>query len=426
MKFKTFGLCFFLLQTGTSLGLLSGHIFRLAIAWWCLEETQSAAVFSSVIALSVATEIYFKPFLSFFGDFFNRVKFITFCQVAILAIVIFLSAVEHFNLPAIAIGLVIISAVISVREPTIMGLIPDVVPEGTVTQAISSRTAVNSIMMLLGPILATVMISIFSTKYAFYISAVLLVFSCLAFILLSRNYCAPSHSSTAKKSWFSNTKEAFTLIFHVRTEIYIALICAIINFVMFPFFSITVPYWINSELKLSAFYLGAFEFVFALGLIIGSLYINDLLNKLIGRLYNVFFGFVLLGSCVMAIVATNNIYFSILLAFFCGMAFIFINVNLSALRSAATPRDYRTRMSAMAVFLSSIANPFGAAIAGWYINWLGVIPFTLGSGLVVILISPIMLCSLHLRNALSLNELEMTGYYEKTYPKAFYKENKNG
>lgn len=69
MKFKTFGLCFFLLQTGTSLGLLSGHIFRLAIAWWCLKETQSAAVFSYVIALSVAAEIYFKPFLSFFGDF---------------------------------------------------------------------------------------------------------------------------------------------------------------------------------------------------------------------------------------------------------------------------------------------------------------------------------------------------------------------
>ncbi|WP_252318397.1 MULTISPECIES: hypothetical protein [Symbiopectobacterium] len=128
----------------------------------------------------------------------------------------------------------------------------------------------------------------------------------------------------------------------------------------------------------------------------------------------------------MAIVATSNIYFSILLAFFCGMAFIFINVNLSTLRSAATPRDYRTRMSAMAVFLSSIANPFGAAIAGWYINWLGVIPFTLGSGLIVILISPIILCSLHLRKALSLNEFEMSGYYEKTYPEAFYKGSENG
>ncbi|MCW2477898.1 MFS transporter [Candidatus Symbiopectobacterium sp. NZEC135] len=428
MKFKTFGLCFFLLQTGTSLGLLSGHIFRLAIAWWCLKETKSAAVFSSVIALSVAAEIYFKPFLSFFGDLFNRIKFIIFCQVAILSVVISLSvssAVGHFNLIAITIGLIIISTVISVREPTIMGLIPDVVPEGKVTQAISSRTAVNSIMMLLGPVLATLIISIFSTNYAFYISALFLVLSCFAFILLSRNYCASSHRPTANKSWFYNTKEAFILIFHVRTELYIALVCAIINFVMFPFFSITAPYWINSELKLSAFFLGAFEFSFALGLIVGSLYINGLLNRLIGRLYNVFFGFVLLGSCVMAIVATSNIYFSILLASFCGMAFIFINVNLSALRSAATPRNYRTRMSAMAVFLSSIANPFGAAIAGWYINWLGVIPFTLGSGLVVILISPIILCSLHLRKALSLNEFEMNGYYEKTYPEAFYKGNEN-
>jgi MFS family permease len=117
----------------------------------------------------------------------------------------------------------------------------------------------------------------------------------------------------------------------------------------------------------------------------------------------------------------GNIYISIVLAFFCGTAFIFINVNLSTLRSTATPRDYRTRMSAMAAFLSSLANPFGVAITGWYINLLGVVPFTVISGVIVMLIAPVILLSFHLRRALSLDEAEMKGYYEKTYPKAFYK-----
>ncbi|WP_252318396.1 MULTISPECIES: MFS transporter [Symbiopectobacterium] len=152
---------------------------------------------------------------------------------------------------AITIGIIIISAVISVREPTIMGLIPDVVPEGKVTQAISNKTVVNSIMMLLGPVLATLMISIFSTKYAFYISTVLLVLSCFTFILLLRNYCVSSHRPTSNKSWFSNTKEAFTLIFNVRTELYIALICAIINFVMFSFCSLLDKFQVETFSSLS-------------------------------------------------------------------------------------------------------------------------------------------------------------------------------
>ena len=75
----------------------------------------------------------------------------------------------------------------------------------------------------------------------------------------------------------------------------------------------------------------------------------------------------------------------------------------------------------MAGFLSSLANPFGVAIAGWYISLLGVVPFTVISGAVVVLIAPVILCSFHLRRALSLDEVEMKGYYEKNYPTAFYK-----
>lgn len=427
MKFDVlmgFGSRFLLFQVGTSLGIASGHIFRLSIAWWCLRETQSAMAFSSLIALSVATEIYLKPFLASFGDHFNRVRCIISCQIAVLVIVAIFCIVntfDYFNLLAVTAGLIIMSAVISVREPTIMGLIPDLVNEGQVTRAISSRSAINSVIMLIGPVIAASIISVSSINVALYISAMMLGFSCFAFaILLTKdNVVLASHSG--RESWFLKTKGAFTAIYRVKSELYIALISLVVNFTMFPFFSVTIPYWINTELKLPVVYLGAFEFFFALGLIIGSIYLNSLVRNLLGRLYNIVLGFVLLGSSVMAIVIVDNIFISILLAFFCGVAFIFINVNLSTLRSTATPRDYRTRMSAMAVFVSSLANPFGVAIAGLYINWNGVVSFTLVSGGVVILIAPIVMCSLHLRKALSLDEAEMKGYYEKTYPKAFYK-----
>jgi len=415
---------FFLLQTGTSVGMVSGHIFRLALAWWCLQATHSAVAFSSLIAIAVATEIYLKPFLASFGDHFNRIKFLIACQFVVLVMITLFcltNYLSYFNLAAITSGLVAMSAISSVREPTIMGLIPDLVAEGEVTQAISNRSTINSIIMLIGPVIAASLISFFSVGVALCISALIYASSCIAFIILFLKYEINAVTTAARESWFHKTKGGFRAIYHVKSEFHIALISSVINFTMFPFFSVTIPYWISSELKLPATYLGAFEFSFGLGLILSSLYINTALRERAGRLNNILLGFVLLGTSVMAIVLTGNIYISIALAFFCGMAFIFINVNLSTLRSTATPREYRTRMSAMAAFLSSLANPFGVAITGWYISFLGVIPFTVISGAAVVFIAPVVLCSFHLRRALSLDENEMKGFYERTYPQAFYK-----
>lgn len=423
------GRLFLIMQTGTSFGILAGHVLRLAVAWWCLKETQSAIAFSSLIALSVATEIYLKPFLASLGDHFNRIKFILCCQFIVLLITLFLyllSQVNYFDIKLVAASLILMSAVTSVREPTIMGLIPDMVAEGEVTKAISSRSALNSIIMMIGPIFATALISVFSINAALFTATGLLILSCIAFFCLYTKQKEQLIDNEVKHikdsySWFSKTKGGFRAIYRVKSEFHIALISTMINFTMFPFFSVTIPYWISNVLKLPATFLGAFEVSFGLGLIAGSMYFNKLILDLFGRLYNVVSGFLLLGGSVVAIMSVNNIYLSIIFAFFCGLAFIFINVNLTTLRATATPHNYRTRMSAMAVFMSSLANPFGIIIAGWFISNIGVENFALASGVAVLFIAPLIMCSTDVKKALSLNELDMKGYYEKKYPEAFYK-----
>jgi len=179
MKFNAFmrlGPAFFLLQTATTLSLLAGHVFRLALAWWCLKETHSAVAFSSLIAFSVAAEIYLKPFLASFGDRFHRVKFINGCQLAVFVIMMLFSlacSAGQFHLVLLTAGLIAMSAVASVREPTIMGLIPDLVDDGHVSRAISSRSAINSVIMLTGPVLAASLIALFSIDLALYAAALL-------------------------------------------------------------------------------------------------------------------------------------------------------------------------------------------------------------------------------------------------------------
>ncbi|UXY09464.1 hypothetical protein N7922_16490 [Kosakonia sp. ML.JS2a] len=299
-----------------------------------------------------------------------------------------------------------------------MGLIPDVVSEGGVSRAIASRSAINSVIMLSGPVLVASLIALFSAHVALYGATMLQGLSCLAFVVLAKSP-VPARPVLSKESWLRKTKAGFSAIYHVKSERYIAFISSLMNFTLFPFFSVAVPFWMITQMQLSAYYLGAFECLFALGLLAGSLYLNEIFRARFGHFNTVLCGFVLLGASVIDIVIVSAIYASIALAFFSGLAFIFINVNLSTLRSIATPGHYRARMAAMAAFLSSLANPFGVIIAGWYMHWLGVTLFALFAGAVVILMVPILLGSSHLKKALSLDETEMKNYYGKTWPHAF-------
>ncbi|HGE6737096.1 TPA: MFS transporter [Serratia marcescens] len=420
--FMRLGVRFFLLQVGTVLSQLSGHVCRLSLAWWCLKETHSAITFSTLIAFSVAAEIYLKPFIATLGDVYNRIKLIVLCQLAVLIIIFMfcvISLVGSFNITIVGIGLITMSSILSLREPTITGLIPDLVEDGEISRAIAYRSAVGSFVMLLGPVLAALIISLYSAGVALYVSVVLQSLSCVAFIIISKKEGVVMSVITNEDGLLSKIKDGFYAIYHVKPEYYLALISAIINFTMFPFFSVTVPYWISTELQLPASYLGAFELSFSIGLIAGSINLNALAGMLVGRFLNVLAGFLLLGGSVIGIVMAPSIYVSIAFAFFSGLAFIFINVNLSSLRVSATPRHYRTRMSAMASFISSMANPFGLVIAGWCTHRYGVTPFAVFSGGIVILVSPILLWLPKLKIILSLTEGEMRGYYEKEYPEAF-------
>lgn len=417
---------FFFFQCGTTAGLLTGHVMRIAVAWWCLEETKSAVFFAMVISFSVGFEIYLSPLLSSFGDHYPRMKLICASQwsISLLCLVIFIiNMLWHFNIYVLTSLLMLISVLVCFRDPVIAGTIPDLVKKEDISCAISRRSQINSIYIFLGPLIAAFMTSYFGVTTTL-LSA--LIFSVLSsafyqglIVIKHENHPPSPHSGREKIEWLKKTKGGFTAIINVKSELYIAAFAAIINFNMYPFFSVTVPYWINQDLRLPASYLGLFEGAFGLGLIAGSAFFVKMLNEYLGRFYTILSGFLLLGLSVICIVSTAHHYIILFFAFVCGVSFMLININLNTLRVSATPPSYRVRMSAVASFLSRFFNPAGVFISGLAIAHFGVQNVVITSGVLIVLIVPFLVTSRNVRNALSLSTQDMDGYYEKTYPSAF-------
>lgn len=399
---------------------------RIAVAWWCLEETRSATVFAMVISLSLGCEIYLSPFLSSFGDHYPRLKLIFSSQFTISIIIILVLIINfegYFNIYMLTILLALISICVCFRDPTIVGSIADFVNKDQVADAITRRSQINSIYIFIGPVIAAFMTSYLGIGTTLLCALFFSVLSSLFYfiIICSKKFKSikPLRPSGEKFRWFKETKSGFVAIINVRSELYIAIVAAVVNFNMYPFFSIIVPYWINQELKLPASYLGMFEGAFGLGLIAGSSYFVKVLNTHLGRFYTIAIGFMLLGISIILIVSIGYHFSVLCFAFVCGASFMLININLNLLRVSATPPAFRVRMSAIASFFSRVFNPIGVSLSGLAVAYFGVQYVVMLSGISIIMIVPFLFLSKNVRNALTLPDKNMEGYYERTYPTAF-------
>lgn len=420
----TYGAAFYWLQAGAAFGTTAAQLTRLCIAWWCLTETASATLFSVLIASSTAAEVWLKPLLSHAGDRINRSRLILFCQAAEAGLVLLLSIVAasgSFSFGLVTAALMLISVIIALREPAMMSILPDIVSDRQLPDAIATRAGLGAIMMMAAPVTAAGLIAMLPASFTLLLAALILFAAGGCSLRVTVRTLRSAQTDMLHTGWLQGTASAFRAFRGVRAELHLALICATVNMIMFPFFTVIMPFRIITELGLPVGWLGAFDASFGAGLIAGSFMLNRWTVRKLGRLYTVLAGFVVLGATVTAILVTGDGRMSVALAFLCGAAFVLINVNLNTVRVIASPPDYLNRLTAMAMFFSRAANPAGVILAGWCLNVPGSIGFAWAGGATVLLTVPLILLSVPLRTALTLSDREMKGFYARTWPRAFIK-----
>ncbi|WP_189534711.1 hypothetical protein [Paludibacterium paludis] len=148
------------------------------------------------------------------------------------------------------------------------------------------------------------------------------------------------------RAWPAQTANGLSALYRIRAEYPLALVRAVVNLVMFPFFSVVVPVWVKLYLHGPASYIGLFDGAFGAGMIVCSWGMAERLGARVGRIRSVCLGFVLPCAVLGAMGAATAI----------GLAM------------AALPDSYRSRVSAAAVFVSTLFNPLGVWLAGFVLE----------------------------------------------------------
>jgi len=403
--------------------VLGGRCNQLAVAWWTLQETGSAVYFANMIACSIAAEVLARPLFGWLGDRYNKIlilKIVSILSALTALVMVLLSVTGTFNPWTLGALMMIGSAVVGVRDPLQASIIPLFADDDKVSLAFRSKSVMYSFSTLLGPVLASGLIYGFGIAFALAADffAILVAGALIATV--------PTHAGATgtdvKKrvtSGFRMICSGFKVVYGVKVEFYLAMIAMLVNFALFPFFTILLPLYVKDVIQYPVTYIGLLDSCFGLGILAGSYKVIGWLGELIPRDLCVSAGFALLGGNLLVVGAVSS---SVIvpLAFFCGgIGLMLINIPTSAVRLLATPKDHRNRIFATVSFLSAAASPLGSFAMNGMITTMGVALTITLLGVMVLLLSLLVFLVPDFKTFMRTRDTQLTDAYRDRYPSAF-------
>ena len=155
---------FVLLVAGQGISLFGNVMLRFAMSMWVLDETGSATIFASVLAISIVPTILLSPFGGVLADRVNR-RTIMVALDAISAVLVLASAIVFattgFHIVAIATMQVLLAVLGAFETPTVQAALPQMFRQygpATMRQGMAVINQVQQLSSLLPSFLGGVLV----------------------------------------------------------------------------------------------------------------------------------------------------------------------------------------------------------------------------------------------------------------------------
>jgi DHA3 family macrolide efflux protein-like MFS transporter len=420
------GASLLLFLASSALSTIALHCVRFGLSWLVMRETGSAIAFAAFFSASSLVEVYSKPMLAPIADYFDRLNVYRICVgLASAVMVTLMLAISFlpFSIAVVTSLLVALSLIAGLRDPASAGLIPALVSADRLTTAQSLGTSTSSVVGLCAPMLGALLLAIGGVPAALGAAAV----ACATGLLTSfgiriqkvEAVVAPKRWGEYLRTWHLRTANGIRAVVLTRSERITAIVVALTNAGLFPFFAVVLPLWVAKGLGASAGTMAMIEIAFAIGILCGSTVLTGCLNVLMGRFMALVTGNGLLGVGIFIAAFCTDTYLIALCFAVSGAGFAVFNINASTLRAAATPPEFRSRMAAGVAFLSSCLNPLATQGIGFVIEGSSLEISVAICGMLILISTVLLLLNVEAKSLLIRPNEEIVGIYAKLYPRAF-------
>lgn len=269
---------FIIVVIGQIISLFGNAIQRFSMSLYILDLTGSAAVFSTILAISTIPYILFAPIAGFLADTVNRKKimvYLDFFSAALMAAYSIILFSGKDNQIIVTTVMFLLSVIYTLYSPSVTACIPQIVEEEKLPSANAIIQQVGSIVNIVGPIIAGLLYSFAGIKViliinaiSFLLSAILELFLDIPDLPVKEKFVNPiSKSIKEMKKSFIYLKEKKKIVLGIIISY------ALTNIFVVPILSVVSPYFIKVKMNFSSTIYGFTEAIFVLGMIIGGLII---------------------------------------------------------------------------------------------------------------------------------------------------------
>lgn len=397
MKDKLFTRNFTFLILGQVSSLIGNYTLKFALSMYVLEQTGSASIFATLLAVAMLPTILLSPFGGILADRANRRNIMIGLDTLSGLTVLVAGLVLPFGHDIWVIGalLVSLSVLAAFESPTVQACIPQMLSGDNLMKGNAAVNQVQAIAGLVTPFLGSLAYSAFGltpvlwgTVACFFLTATLECF-------IRLDYQKAEGTMRVREI----IKEDFSVSIHfLRHEqpgiLKLLLLAALASLFVAGTVVVGFPYLVRTVLGLSAEHYGAAESVMGVAAVLGSLFVGIMAQKFRLRwLAFVFMGLGLslipAGISFLLPMGSLGVYIILLVMFSLGQfgCSLFSTYAISVIQ-ARTPEHLMGKIMSYVFTLSMCAQPAGQIGYGALFDWFSDGPYfvLIPSGILVCII----------------------------------------
>lgn len=347
------------------ISLFGSSLVQYAIMWYITLNTKSGLMMTISIICGFVPTFFLSPFAGVWADRFNR-KILIMLSDSFIALTTLVMAVLFLMGHGSMVLLFVMSALRAlgsgVQTPAIGAFIPQMVPEEKLTKVNGINGSVQSVVMLVSPMLSGALLSFTTIEAIFMIDVVTAAIAVLVLLFFLK---VPAHERAGGFGDISYYKDLQEGIVYISGHSYVKkffLFCAVFFFMVAPSAFLT-PLQVTRTFGSDVWRLTAIEIAFSLGMMFGGLIIASW-SGFSNRIYTMAFSSFAISVCTVALGLIPVFWIYLAVMGLIGILLPMFNTPSTVLLQEKVEPDFLGRVFGVMGMISSSMMPLGMLVFG--------------------------------------------------------------
>lgn len=370
------GRSFWVYRFTESLSNLGNMAAMIAMTWWVLEKTDSAATLGAVLAPGIAVRVFFTPIMGPFGDRISRKVLIAagnvICCLSWLLMFLFVFLDQPYSSWQV-IGLMCLASFgEAVDNSGASAIVRNIVREEHLAVAIRQTQTLKSITSLVGGAIGGLSVSFLGIAWSLAFNSLSFSIAALSplFMVIINSNASENGDGMSLKGWYQDLVSGFRFVLGNKVLVKLLALMAIITVSMAPL-AMILSVLVKEDRGLPPWFYGVLQSSEAFGGIL-AVFLLPLLAKKFSQSKVLFMGLALVAVGLVVLPYTPSVALPIFMIFVLGIGIVVSNTTVMTRLHQAVPTEIQSRTFSLIQFSCGVLAPLSLSLSGWVISTIGI------------------------------------------------------